>query len=290
MNPTLRFGSSGPFVQQLQEGLNKLPSSLPALAPDGRYGGKTLARVKEFQSGHALSADGIVGPKTWDKMLALLAQWIPGGAPAAPEAPATPEPAVSGYEAKLPAALKWASDQIGKVDFGMFDKDGRPLGVDLVKTFFKEVVRQYGQPVMLADVNFKPDGWHGSKVWAPEPWVGHPKYGRKSWCGIFATWCYHKAGIPVFWDLAKGHPVGPADRPLKQASPQSPDFVSGIRPGFMGYVSSFHHQFLIEAVNDDGPAPTLRTIDGNGPKGQIRRRDGDHRVGKDNFLYRRFSA
>lgn len=37
-----------------------------------------------------------------------------------------------------------------------------------MKTLIKEAVRHFGQPVILGDVNFKPDGWHGPKVWAPE--------------------------------------------------------------------------------------------------------------------------
>jgi LysM repeat protein len=36
--------------------------------PDGEFGGKTEAAVEAYQRKHKLTADGIVGPKTWDMM------------------------------------------------------------------------------------------------------------------------------------------------------------------------------------------------------------------------------
>ena len=61
----LSIGTSGQDVRDLQTALNlRPPSSLPILNPDGMFGAKTDARVKEFQGNKGLVADGIVGPKT----------------------------------------------------------------------------------------------------------------------------------------------------------------------------------------------------------------------------------
>jgi hypothetical protein len=45
---------------------------LPRLSVDGIYGAKPAGRVKEFQSGSGLVADGIVGPHTWTVLLDLI--------------------------------------------------------------------------------------------------------------------------------------------------------------------------------------------------------------------------
>ena len=69
MPATLRVGSTGSDTVMLQNTLNaKLPLT-PLLNPDGIFGPKTLARVKQFQSANGLVADGIVGPKTWASLL-----------------------------------------------------------------------------------------------------------------------------------------------------------------------------------------------------------------------------
>lgn len=55
--PTLRRGMTGELTKQVQAkvGVN----------PDGRFGAKTEAAVRDFQRAHGLVPDGIVGPKTW---------------------------------------------------------------------------------------------------------------------------------------------------------------------------------------------------------------------------------
>jgi peptidoglycan hydrolase-like protein with peptidoglycan-binding domain len=61
-NPTLQEGDTGPAVETLQTRLNAWGATL---AVNGDFGPDTLAAVKAFQAGHALSVDGIVGPLTW---------------------------------------------------------------------------------------------------------------------------------------------------------------------------------------------------------------------------------
>lgn len=62
---TLKNGSKGDDVKTLQSALNKFGY---ALIVDGVFGAKTEIAVKNYQMKNGLVADGIVGPKTWDKL------------------------------------------------------------------------------------------------------------------------------------------------------------------------------------------------------------------------------
>jgi len=59
----LKNGSQGEDVKQLQIKLG--------VDPIGKFGPKTEAAVKAWQSEHGLTADGIVGPKTWDVIMGI---------------------------------------------------------------------------------------------------------------------------------------------------------------------------------------------------------------------------
>ena len=61
---TLRRGSSGADVRELQERLNQLGA---ALAEDGKFGKLTEAAVRMFQRENGLKADGICGERTSKK-------------------------------------------------------------------------------------------------------------------------------------------------------------------------------------------------------------------------------
>lgn len=62
---TLRRGSRGEDVTDLQTRLNAAGSAEPALNTDGIFGRLTGAAVREYQSTHDLVPDGVVGPLTW---------------------------------------------------------------------------------------------------------------------------------------------------------------------------------------------------------------------------------
>ncbi|MES2155571.1 MAG: phage tail tip lysozyme [bacterium] len=64
LRPTLRRGSKGPSVTELQDALNGAGAQ-PPLVPDGDFGPKTLDAVLAFQTQRGLVVDGIVGPQTW---------------------------------------------------------------------------------------------------------------------------------------------------------------------------------------------------------------------------------
>lgn len=64
--PTIRSGATGQDVKDLQFLLNKAGARLTV---DGVFGTNTNKEVKNFQTAKGLAIDGIVGPKTWAKLL-----------------------------------------------------------------------------------------------------------------------------------------------------------------------------------------------------------------------------
>lgn len=67
---TLRSGSSGTEVKDLQKCLNKVMSA--GLTVDGIFGSNTYKAVKSFQQKYKLVVDGIFGPKSMAKMKSVL--------------------------------------------------------------------------------------------------------------------------------------------------------------------------------------------------------------------------
>lgn len=74
----LRLGSSGEEVKKLQEKLG--------VDVIGKFGPKTEAAVKGWQSAHGLTPDGVVGDATWAKMFAPVVE-TPAPAPIVAPAP-----------------------------------------------------------------------------------------------------------------------------------------------------------------------------------------------------------
>ena len=67
-NPTLRRGSKGQAVRELQTMLLKLGYDLGPCGIDGDFGKATEAAVRSFQSDHQLEVDGVVGALTWSEL------------------------------------------------------------------------------------------------------------------------------------------------------------------------------------------------------------------------------
>lgn len=63
---TVRKGSKGDAVKTLQEALNA--HGYGPLTVDGIFGSGTQRAVLQFQQAQALTADGIVGPNTWQQL------------------------------------------------------------------------------------------------------------------------------------------------------------------------------------------------------------------------------
>lgn len=62
---TVRSGSSGEAVKAAQRQLNKYGYNLTV---DGAFGAGTDSATRDYQSKHALTADGIIGPATWSSL------------------------------------------------------------------------------------------------------------------------------------------------------------------------------------------------------------------------------
>jgi len=69
----LRSGSRGDNVRVVQEYLNTLARAypLPRVTVDGIYGPATENAVQAFQRLFGLTADGIVGPRTWERLVGI---------------------------------------------------------------------------------------------------------------------------------------------------------------------------------------------------------------------------
>ncbi len=61
----IRRGAKGPTVVEAQGLLMCAGYGLPKHGADGSFGAETESAVRAFQQAHGLTADGIVGPKTW---------------------------------------------------------------------------------------------------------------------------------------------------------------------------------------------------------------------------------
>ena len=122
MPRTLRTGSTGPDVAELQNGLNRLPTKLPPLDTDGIFGMRTHTRVRELQGAHQLTSDGIVGPMTWELFTRLLAAIQNGTLPTVP---------AGAFDLMRPLVLTVAQQHLGAVDFSVM-QGGRPKGLDFL--------------------------------------------------------------------------------------------------------------------------------------------------------------
>ena len=69
--PTIRRGSKGETVAEMQGVLERLGYDLGSCGVDGDFGRMTEKAVKAFQKDHGLKTDGICGPKTWKELMNL---------------------------------------------------------------------------------------------------------------------------------------------------------------------------------------------------------------------------
>jgi Putative peptidoglycan binding domain len=250
----LQLGSMGPAVTTLQQALNAALPNYTPLSTDGQFGGLTSGRVKTFQSNQKLSADGVVGPNTWNALVVALGG-AAGAVADAVDAAIASQPAVStsGFDHLRPQIISIAQQHKGRVDFTQFSA-GKPRGLDFLIEMF-----EFTTGVRFPESAFKSPIGSG---WEWRPYSAGPGSARIDWCGIFAVYCYGKAGVPVKW--AGGRPVGPL-----RLRPAAAGVPAGLREGDIGITGDNNHHFIVE-TKGTGASPALTTIDGNTIWGHIK--------------------
>ncbi|MBM7770891.1 hypothetical protein JOD54_001095 [Actinokineospora baliensis] len=141
--PTLKRGSTGADVQLVQRFLGLRPV-------DGIYGPATETAVKRYQLAQRLTADGVVGPATWTRILSGL-----GGQPGVPGAGGTaPAPDSSPGRPTLRKGSTGEAVKLAQRWFGL-NQDG-VFGPD---TEAKVVAYQRMKGLV-------PDGVIGARTWS----------------------------------------------------------------------------------------------------------------------------
>ena len=69
--PQMKKGAKSDVVKWMQQRLVYLGYSVGKYGADGIFGKDTDSAVRKFQKARGLAIDGIVGPKTWSKLLGL---------------------------------------------------------------------------------------------------------------------------------------------------------------------------------------------------------------------------
>ncbi|MER7000618.1 peptidoglycan-binding protein [Streptomyces sp. NPDC000410] len=198
---TVRPGAQGPAVKAVQR---QLAEKGVGVAVDGEFGPATTSAVKRFQQKHGLSADGVVGPRTWAALL--------GGSPVArPDNPSGNVPGdVSALRKRI---VSGARSQIGVSE------------------------RTNGCRVYLKSCRTTP------------------------WCAAFTSWAWRQAGVPKASVpttlVARGVGLWGKERGLFHTSnPKPGDVVVWGTPA----QKTGGHVGIVVAVHADG---RIDTVEGN---------------------------
>ncbi len=258
--PSLRLGSIGEPVRYLQQALNLAPSILPRLDTDAQFGSRTHNRVVEYQGQQKVSRDGVVGPITWgtlepflQQLLAIVDQQI--------------KPAEeSAIRQRIVDAARAAFEVWGWGPKGKVLPDGSAR-IAAAQGFGPNLggkrARQGG--VALASI-FSLAAAGGSKCLTIAPHIEslYQTEGPNktdilniedipSWCGIFATYCYRVAGLPVTWADVSNQNAEYFDKLDSNAE---------VQPGDIGvYDKKTNHHFVV--VQHCLPGKHVYSIDGN---------------------------
>lgn len=249
MPKTLSIGSFGPEVRELQTFLNLLPSLLPRLVADSSFGPKTKNRSVEFQKQSFLSPDGVVGPITWGKLLALIAQIVPGSVPPGTIPGTVPNMEQRAEVVRVARMEAEAAVVAAKLPGGIDPANTRTLrlGHDRLLKYFRLSAPNPGVP----DTTFFNEDAIKYLI-TPGQLAPMPH-----WCGIFALWCLKTANLQVGnWKMGFG--ISSVSG-IKQIIPKTKAMK-----GDVGYVNNgFEHHFIIEEVFQEGGKTKMRTIEGN---------------------------
>lgn len=127
----LKTGSTGTAVRELQYYLylvSAYEGSLPAVAIDGQYGTATAAAVKAYQTLAGLTADGIVGQKTWDALYGQAAKLRASGPVATVRRMAWPGHALA--EGESGDAVRYWSTLLARIAYYFYAVQSTPRAAD----------------------------------------------------------------------------------------------------------------------------------------------------------------
>ena len=235
MPSTIRYGSTGPDVVELQTKLNlRPPTLLPPLITDGIFGQNTKTRVIEFQGNNKLERDGIVGPLTWSAVNAVN-----------PTRPVTPNVAVLGSLGDR--IIFHARKQVGMIDYSRrIGSPPEPYGWQHLGTILERGARK-----KFPDAKLK----------------ATPNPDNISWCGIFCVYCYQLANKNVVWVNGVG-PQGAIKKVWPWNKKNMEEFKASIQPGDIAYDPMLkHHHFIVVSI--DPKTGAIKSIDGNMSNGRI---------------------
>lgn len=170
--PLLKWGSKGFLVEELQSALNDHTRTLsPKLVVDGVFGKLTYGAVRAFQRENPpLEIDGVVGPKTWERINEKLKGALTHKGPDQPKLPGYPVQRTAddcGYFAHyaLAESISRGAFNVSFTPQEVFDArdrflrlTGRSGHVYLGASFgpqMMEVLGQYGFKVFHDAANFK---------------------------------------------------------------------------------------------------------------------------------------
>ncbi|MCG7428068.1 peptidoglycan-binding protein [Helcobacillus sp. ACRRO] len=139
--PTLRLGSRGAAVKDLQNRLRQVTSWRGAA--DGVFGKATRSGVIAFQKSKRLAADGVVGAKTWAALDAATTEPAPGGS----------RPTLR--KGSSGAAVKQLQARLNATTYWVGGADGKFGGTTLQAVY-----------ALQKAAGLKPDGVVGAKTWA----------------------------------------------------------------------------------------------------------------------------
>lgn len=291
----VRLGSRGPLVSDLQSRLARLGYDVGPV--DGVFGPKTQRAVLAFQRARGLSADGIVGPKTWGALNGL----APVAGRPAPVSSSSGHPTLSrgakgGAVYDLQRALAAAGANPGGVDgdFGPATEGAvrrfqasHGLSVDGVvgPRTWAALTGSSFQPGGAAPVT-NPSGGSGSfrsrilaiaqgevgtreatnnNDGAVTKYPGYFGRGRESYCADFASWVLTHAGgsLNNAWCPGIRSQLINTGNWKGRSNPQAGDLVlfDWNHDGVADHIG------ILKSVNGNG---TLTTLEGNtgGPGGQ----------------------
>ncbi len=126
---TLKLGDSGIEVNRLQALLRDKGYTIQV---DGGFGPKTEQIVKQYQKGIGLTPDGVVGPVTWSRLLAVPSKPVP---PPAPEAKPLQELKASEGATKFLHSFEecrleaYSLDGIWHIGWGRSSTSGKPPAI-----------------------------------------------------------------------------------------------------------------------------------------------------------------